>query len=121
MGIKDLFSKLSTPQREHDRVSLRAFCAELPITTHIGDLVPRAQATVAGEISSLRIVPSKSDGAPWLEATVKDGTGSLVVLWTGRRKIAGVKPGGRLMVSGRPTASDRTGRPTLYNPAYRLL
>ena len=121
MGIKRFFSKLSTSQQVHDRDSLRAFCADLPITTHIADLQDRAEATVAGEISSLRIVPSKVGGAPWLEATIKDGTGSLVVLWTGRRRIAGVKPGVRLLVTGRSTPKGRTGRPTLYNPVYRLL
>ena len=120
MRVKDLFKKVTTSQDEVDREKLLEFCGRCGVTTTIGDMEPRQEATVAGQIASLRIVPS-STGSPWLEATVQDGTGTLVVLWTGRRRIAGVRPGAKLVVRGRPTPAGRTGRPTLYNPVYELL
>ena len=120
MTLKSLLKKVITSQDDVDREKLQKFCARSGVTTTIGEMQPREEATVAGQIASLRIVPS-SHGSPWLEATVQDGTGALVVLWTGRRRIAGIRPGARLLVTGRPTPAGLTGRPTLYNPAYELL
>jgi len=120
MTLKSLLKKVTTSQDTVDRAKLLEFCARSGVTTTIGDMQARQEATVAGQIVSLRVVPS-SHGSPWLEATVQDGTGTLVVLWTGRRCIAGVRPGARLILTGRPTPAGHTGRPTLYNPVYELL
>ncbi len=120
MTLKGLLKKVTTSQSTVDREKLLEFCARSGVTTTIGAMEPRREATVAGQIASLRIVPS-NHGSPWLEATVQDGTGCLVVLWTGRRRIAGIRPGARLIVTGRPTPAGHTGRPTLYNPVYELL
>ena len=120
MTLKDLLRKVTTSQDDVDRDKLLEFCARSGVTTTIGAMKPREEATVAGQIASLRVVPS-NHGSPWLEATVQDGTGALVVLWTGRRRIAGIRPGARLIVTGRPTPAGHTGRPTLYNPVYELL
>ena len=124
MALKDVLKRVTVDQHERDREELRKFCSEQrdqqEAGTLIGDLVPRRYSRVTGEISSLRVVPAR-DGSSWLEASVTDGTGTLVVLWMGRRRIAGVRPGSRLVVAGRPTPAGRTGRPTLYNPEYRLL
>lgn len=120
MTLKGLLKKVTSSQDAVDREKLLEFCARSGVTTTIGGMLPRQEATVAGQIASLRVVPS-THGCPWLEATVQDGTGTLVVLWTGRRRIAGIRPGARLIVSGRPTPAGRTGRPTLYNPVYELL
>ncbi len=120
MTLKGLLRKVTTSQDDVDRDKLLEFCARSGVTTTIGAMKPREEATVAGQIASLRVVPS-NHGSPWLEATVQDGTGSLVVLWTGRRRIAGIRPGARLVVTGRPTPAGHTGRPTLYNPVYELL
>jgi RecG-like helicase len=117
--LKRILGRLTTPQDEIDTAVLRAFCEERPDTTRIEALVARQEATVVGEISSLRIVPR--DGSPWLEATITDGTGSIVAFWTGRRAIAGVKPGRKLAVSGRPAKQTTDRRLTIYNPSYELL
>jgi len=118
--LKGLLKKVTTSQDTVDREKLLVFCARSGVTTTICDMQPRREVTVAGQIASLRVVPS-SHGSPWLEATVQDGTGALVVLWMGRRRIAGIRPGARLILTGRPTPAGRTGRPTLYNPEYELL
>ena len=120
MPLKKALKRLTTPVSELDRDRLRDFCSQVPGVTCISDAVPRAEVTVVGEITNVRIVP-KPDGSPWLEATVKDGTGSLVVMWTGRTHIAGVATGRRLTVSGRGAPRGRGGRLLVINPRYQLL
>jgi OB-fold nucleic acid binding protein len=114
-----MLQRLTTPDADLDRERLRVFCKDVPGVTPIGEAAPRKEVTVAGEISSLRIVPRA--GSPSLEATVTDGTGSLVVVWTGRRRIPGVSPGKRLVVSGRGAPHGAGGRLMVLNPRYELL
>ncbi len=85
--------------------------------TPIVDLVPRHQATVCGTLSSVILQPRA--GVPALEAALYDGTGTLRVIWLGRRQIAGVEPGRRLRVHGMVTLSE--GETALYNPRYELI
>ena len=119
MAFRKLLQRLTTSDAELDRERLQQFCRDVPGVTPIGEAEPRQEITVAGEISSLRIVPRS--GTPSLEVTVKDGSGSLVIVWTGRHHIPGVAPGRRLVVSGRGTAHGSNGRLTLLNPRYELL
>ncbi len=119
MAFRKLLQRLTTTDAELDRERLRVFCKDVPGVTSIGDAAPRREITVAGEISSLRIVPRA--GSPSLEATVTDGTGSLVVVWTGRRQIPGVAPGRRLVLSGRGAPHGAHGRLMVLNPRYELL
>jgi hypothetical protein len=120
MALKKLLRKFTASVEELDGEQLREFCANRPGVLSIGAVVAREPLTVVGEISSVRIV-KKHDGAPWLEVTVSDGTGKIVAMFTGRRKIAGIKPGARLVLSGRSSPSGPGGRPLLYNPRYELL
>src|SRR3954451_14662786 len=119
MALKKMFQRLTAPVSELDAERLRDFCASLPDVTPIVELQPREDGTVVGEISLVRIVPRA--GSPSLEATISDGTGSVVAMWTGRRKIAGVTPGRRLVVSGRGAPTGPNGRLLLFNPRYELL
>ena len=117
--LRKLRDRLSTPLHEIDAEKLRSFCAGQGTCTPIVELRAREQSSVVGEIKSLRIVPK--DGSPWLEATISDGTGTVIAMWTGRRRIGGIAPGKRLMVSGRMAPSGMGGRLMVYNPAYELL
>jgi hypothetical protein len=119
VAFRKMLQRLTTPDADLDRERLRVFCKDVPGVTPIGEAAPRKEVTVAGEISSLRIVPRA--GSPSLEATVTDGTGSLVVVWTGRRKIPGVSPGKRLVLSGRGAPHGAGGRLMVLNPRYELL
>lgn len=119
MAFRKLLQRLTTSDAELDRERLRQFCSDVPGVTPIGDAEARHEVTVAGEIMSLRIVARA--GTPSLEATVKDGSGSLVVVWTGRRHIAGVAPGKRLVLTGRGSPQGAGGRLTVFNPRYELL
>jgi hypothetical protein len=119
VALKKLFQRLTTPVSELDIERLRKFCELQQGVTPIKELPPRVEGTVVGEITSMRIVPRA--GSPSLEATITDGSGSLVVVWTGRRKIAGVSPGRRLVVSGRGAATGPRSRLLIFNPRYELL
>jgi hypothetical protein len=120
MAFKGALRRLTTPVSELDRTRLRDFCSKVDGATCIAECQPRSDVTVVGEIANVRIVP-KPDGSSWLEATVKDGTGSLVVMWTGRTHIAGIAVGRRLMVTGRGAPTGRGGRLVVLNPRYELL
>ena len=119
MTLKRMLKGLRTPASELDLDRLRKACANVPGMTPIADVQPRQEFSAVGEISSLRIVPRA--GSASLEATITDGTGSLTAVWTGRRQIAGVGPGRRLVVRGRANPSGPNGRILLYNPTYDLL
>jgi hypothetical protein len=102
-----------------DEEQLREFCAERPGVSAIANLEPRQPATIVGEIFSVRMV--RKAGSPFLEVTVSDGTGKVVAMFTGRRGIAGIKPGQRLVLTGRPSPTGPGGRLLLLNPLYELL
>lgn len=120
MALKDKLKRFTATASQLDDERLRDFCSAFPDVKPMGELEPREHCTVVGKVQSWRIVP-KPDGSPWLEATVSDGTGTIVVMWTGRKKIAGVNEGRRLLVSGRGHPSGRTGRLLILNPRYELL
>lgn len=71
---------------------------------------------VAGALRAVVLRPRA--GVPTLEAELYDGTGTVTLIWLGRRRIRGIDPGRALVVHGRLTKQD--GRPTIYNPAYEL-
>jgi RecG-like helicase len=119
MALRDMFKKLSTSVSDDDTARLREFCAGTPHTTPINEVAPRSEATIVGEISTLRIVPRA--GSPTLQATITDGTGYLTAVWTGRRRIAGVAPGKRLVIAGRGAPTGPNGRLEILNPRYELL
>ncbi|HUF85272.1 MAG TPA: OB-fold nucleic acid binding domain-containing protein [Acidimicrobiia bacterium] len=116
MALKKVVERLTKPIEELDRQKLEAFCAQLGVTT-ISEVTPRTQARVAGEVRSVMIVPRA--GAPALEVTVSDGRGSVTAVFLGRRKIAGISPGRKVVLEGVTRADG--GRLVVYNPRYQLL
>lgn len=71
---------------------------------------------VAGELRAVVLRPRA--GVPTLEAELYDGTGTVTLIWLGRRRIRGIEPGRALVARGRLTRQD--DRPTIYNPSYEL-
>jgi len=53
-----------------------------------------------------------------LEAELFDGSGSVTLVWLGRRRIPGIEPGRTLTARGRFAAFD--GKQVIYNPKYEL-
>lgn len=119
MSLKQKLRNLTAPMSELDGDKLREFCAGHSQCCTIGSAQPRQEVSLVGEISGLRIVPRA--GSPSLEATISDGTGSVIAVWTGRRRIAGIAPGKRLIVNGRGAPLGPGGRLLFYNPRYELL
>jgi RecG-like helicase len=117
MGVKDLVSRLTKPVEEHDREKLVEFCSQLEGCQSCDTLEPRTVGRVVGEITSVRIVPRA--GAPSLEVAVSDGRGTVTAVFFGRKKIAGVNPGRRLVLEGMVAPLDN--RKFMYNPVYELL
>lgn len=79
----------------------------------------RQRVQVAGVIRSVTFAPASA--APELGAELYDGTGSLDLVWLGRREIPGIEPGRRMSVTGTLCAPEPgRSRPVVYNPAYRL-
>ena len=72
--------------------------------------------TVQGRIRHVVFTPRES--VPTVEAELYDGTGTIELIWLGRRRIAGIEPGRTLVVTGR--VGSRDGRPAIYNPRYEL-
>jgi RecG-like helicase len=83
----------------------------------VARLRQRSQATVVGTLRSVTLRPRA--GVPALEAELYDGTGTLTLIWLGRRQIAGVTPGRRLRIHGLVT--EVQGEAAVYNPRYELL
>jgi hypothetical protein len=82
----------------------------------VTDLANRKRATASGVMRSVILRPR--EGVPTVEAELYDGTGSLDLVWLGRRRIAGVEPGRRVRVEGLVCEID--GRRTMFNPRYEL-
>ena len=84
--------------------------------TPVDQLSNRSRASVSGVIRSVTLRPR--EGVPALEAELYDGSGSLDLVWLGRREIAGIAPGRRLKIEGLVCLVD--GRKTVFNPRYEL-
>lgn len=119
MSLKQKLRNLTAPMSEIDSDKLREFCAGHSQCCPIGSAEARKEVSLVGEITGLRIVPRA--GSPSLEATMSDGSGAVVAVWTGRRRIAGVAPGKRLIINGRGAPLGPGGRLLFYNPRYELL
>jgi len=86
--------------------------------TPLSHVAPRQSATIQGTLVSL--TQSPVHGTHWLRAELSDGSGSLVLIWMGRRVVPGIKAGTTLQVTGR-VARDQVGRLVMYNPRYELI
>jgi hypothetical protein len=115
------FEKFTKTDDEHDREKLVTWCTQRG-TTPLDGLELRRPVQIAGEIRSVRIVPRA--GAASLEATVGDGRGTVTAVFLGRRKIAGLSPGRRVLLEG-VVSGQKNAKPggscLMYNPVYQLL
>jgi len=85
--------------------------------TPCGDVATRSKACICGTLRSVTLRPR--GGVPALEAELFDGSGSVSLVWLGRRKIAGVEPGRRIKARG--LVADDDGQRVIFNPVYELL
>lgn len=108
--------RLTAPIEELDREQLSEYCASLGLTKTT-EVVPRQRVRLGGEVKSVRVVPRA--GAPALEVTVSDGSGTATAVFLGRRAIAGITPGRKMTFEG--VAAKNGPRTLVFNPIYTLL
>jgi hypothetical protein len=76
----------------------------------------REQVQLCGTLRTVTLRPR--GGVPALEAELYDGSGSVILVWLGRRRIAGIEPGRGLIAKGRIALRD--DERIMYNPRYEL-
>ncbi|WP_456843918.1 OB-fold nucleic acid binding domain-containing protein [Cellulomonas sp. P5_C6] len=116
MSLKERLKKAVASQAEIEADEERADAHRSVGCTPVDQLTDRSRASVSGVIRSVTLRPR--EGVPALEAELYDGSGSLDLVWLGRREIAGVTPGRRLKIEGLVCLID--GRRTVFNPRYEL-
>lgn len=67
-------------------------------------------------MQSMRVRPWRQ--TPYLEVTLEDPTGRLLLLFSGRRNIPGIDPGTRMSAEG--MVGEHRGHLALLNPSYTL-
>lgn len=111
-----LLNRLTATPERLDAVELEDFVAERACCP-VRELEQGEFRDVVGRIQSVVYTPSET--VPTLEATLYDGTDTLELVWLGRRRIAGIEPGRRVLARGR--VGEHNGRLAMYNPWYELL
>jgi hypothetical protein len=91
--------------------------ATVPGTVPISALKPRQRARIAGRVRSLTVQPWGN--VPTLQVQLTDDHGKVIVAFLGRRQIAGLAPGSRIMVDG--TVTERRGHLVMINPEYEFI
>ena len=117
MSLKERLKKAVASQAEIEADEERQDAHRSVGCTPVDQLSNRSRASVSGVIRSVTLRPR--EGVPALEAELYDGSGSLDLVWLGRREISGIDPGRRVRVEGLVCVMD--GRRTMFNPRYDLL
>ena len=115
--LRRTLSRWASPDDQHARDLRREFRADESGFDCIGDAVDRERVRLRGTLRTVTLRPR--GGVPALEAELYDGTGSVVLVWLGRRRIAGIVPGCSIQVTGRGGRQDQTR--VLCNPRYELI
>lgn len=113
--LRRTISKWANNAEADARELRRTFTREGVVS--IAEAPDREPVRLRGTLRTVTLRPR--GGVPALEAELYDGTGTVTVIWLGRRRIAGIGPGRAIEVSGR-VGRHEDGR-ILYNPRYELL
>ena len=107
--------RLTADDQAIDALELRADAVSAGCEP-LSDCRKGAVVTVTGRLKSVVYTPRET--VPTLEAELFDGSGSVTLVWLGRRRIPGIEPGRSLTARGRFAAFD--GKQVIYNPWYEL-
>ena len=83
----------------------------------LGGVKHRERVRLTGRVHSIRVQPWA--GVPAYELTLVDPSGTMTVVFLGRRSIPGVGPGTKLTVEG--TVGSHRGRLAMLNPSYEIV
>jgi RecG-like helicase len=106
----------SQAQVEAEELQQQIREAEDEELTAIDCCTPGETVTIRGMVRSVTLRPRST--VPALEIELYDGSGSVSVVFLGRRRIPGIDAGRRMVVCGRLTCNAEN--PTIYNPRYEL-
>jgi hypothetical protein len=116
--LRGYLKKLSLPPEEIRAQNLRLWASSIPGVKPIADLQMRERARTAGVVQNIRIDPREGSGS--IEATIIDGTGSMVTKWLGRSSLQGIRLGMGVIVEG--VAGVGTDEALQFlNPEYELV
>lgn len=114
-GVRGLLRRMLASERELDAEDLQE--ASVRVGAEAVCDCPRGKlVTVSGRLTSVTYTPRTN--TPTLEAELFDGTGTVTLVWLGRRRIAGIEPGRSLRADGRLAIRDE--RKVIFNPSYTL-
>ena len=82
----------------------------------INTLCEGQPAVVTGRLRSVTYSPTEN--VPIVEAELFDGTSTVTLVWLGRRRIAGIEPGRRILARGR--VGRYNDQLAIFNPWYEL-
>jgi RecJ-like exonuclease len=110
-----VFRRIAASTHELDANELQDDAAKMSCCP-LSELRRGSQARVTGRLRSVTYTPRET--VPTLAAELFDGSAAIELVWLGRRRIAGVEPGRRVLVEGRVGVHD--GNLAIYNPRYTL-
>ncbi len=116
-GFRELIDRLATPPEEVRAQELTRWRSGIPGVCPIAEAAPRKHCRVAGVVRNIRIDPAEGGS---VEATITDGSGSLILRWLGRSSLQGVRLGVGIVAQGMRGQADG-GLPVILNPEYELV
>jgi len=118
VGLRDAFKAKGVRELDSERLIDR-FAEQISRygVIKITDLTPRTKVRVCGEVKRMTIKPRS--GIPSTEVVIDDGTGHVVLVFSGRRHVAGIEHGKCLRIEG--LAFQDKAELVFLNPAYTLL
>src|SRR6201990_474191 len=109
--LRRSISRWASTDDQHARDMRKAYGADTGLH-RIGEAPDRERVRLRGTLRTVTLRPR--GGVPALEAELYDGTGTIIVIWLGRRGISGVVRGRSLEILGRIGRHD--GQRIMYNP-----
>jgi hypothetical protein len=111
VNFHDLSRELANPDDNTDAGAARA-----GTVTPIGVAQHRHQVTISGRVHAIRVQPRAEVAT--LECALRDNTGTINLVFLGRKHVAGIEPGTQLTVTG--VVGMRQGRLEIINPDYQF-
>ena len=115
-GLRGAFRRLTESDDRREADDLQENAHELGATA-VTRCSKGKEVCVAGTVRAVRLAPLA--GAPTFEVDLYDGSGTVRLVFLGRRTLAGIEAGRTMVAHGRLTRRD--GRMTIFNPRYELV
>jgi hypothetical protein len=113
--LRRTLSRFTTSDAELEAAQLQGDCVASGAVL-VAELPDRCRVRVSGTLRTVTLRPRA--GVPALEAELYDGSGTVALVWLGRRRIGGIEPGRVLAAHGFVTHTPEG--PLMFNPRYEL-